>query len=382
MEGENKELETLKKENEKLTEELKRFQNQGNNKKKNNYYSHYKAAHHTERIAQLKKGGVIYPVFVQIDLINACNIDCSFCSYKLGNYSSDQIKDFDRGDKLNKNIVFRILREMKKAGVKAVEWSGGGEPTLHPDWKDIVKVAKELGYEQALVTNGTLLDDEGIDLIKDFEWVRFSIDASTEETYNQVKRKPELKLALENLKRLVEIKNPENIVGVSFVVCKENYHEIHEAARLAKTLGADNIRFSLAYTPQGKEMFDGIWDNTIEQIEKAKQEKTEDFKVFAFPNRIDEISQKTKSDACYFHEFVATIGANGAVYPCCLLKYNPKFNFGNLNDNSFEDIWFGDKRKEFVGQIRRGCNYSCWMTDKNNFISYFLERNPSHVNFI
>ena len=347
-----------------------------------NYYSSYKVAHHEDKLKQMRKGEIITPLFAQIDLTNACNLDCSFCSYKIGNYSPDHMKDFSIKDRLDPAQAKRILKQMKVFGVKAVEWTGGGEPTLHLNWKELVRYAKRLGYEQALVTNGTLLDDEGIDLIKDFEWVRFSIDAAKEETYYKIKRFPFFQKALENLKKLIAKKNSKNIIGFSFIVCRENYQEIYEATKLAKNLGINNIRFSLAYTPQGEKMFEGIWDEIVEGIEKAKREETKDFKVFAFSNRINEISQRTRSDACYFHEFVAAIGSNGVLYPCCLLKYDPRFNLGNLNYHSFEKIWFGDKRKKFTEQIRKGCNYSCWMTEKNDFISYLLKENPKHINFI
>lgn len=350
--------------------------------KNKDVYSAYKIVHHEDKIKQLRKGEMITPLFAQVDLTNSCNLNCNFCSYKIGNYSPDHMKDFNKRDRLDKNLVFKILEDMKQSGVKAVEWTGGGEPSLHPDYKDFFKFAKELNYEQALVTNSTLLDDEGIDIIRDFSWVRFSVDASAEKTYKKIKGQYGLNKTLGNLEKLIASKNPENIAGFSFIVCRDNYKEIYGATRLAKDIGCDNIRFSLAYTPEGRKMFGGIWEDVVKEIEKAKQKETKDFKVFTFSNRINEISQKTKSDACYFHEFVAAIGANGGIYPCCLLKYDSRFNFGNLNEKSFEEIWFGEERKKFTEKIRKGCNYSCWMTEKNNFISYLLKDNPQHINFI
>jgi len=349
---------------------------------KRDYYSPYKVAYHNDKIEQLRKGEMIVPLFAQIDLTNICNLNCSFCSYKIGNYKSNVMKDFKKQDKIDKKILFRILEEMKQSGVKALEWTGGGEPTAHPDWKEIVRKAKELGYEQSLVTNGTLLDDEGIELIQDFEWVRFSIDASNSETYNIIKKRDVFDIAISNLKKLIKVKESKNIVGVSFIVCRENYKEIYDSMKLAKKLGCNNVRYSLAYTPIKEKMFEGIWDEIVNQIGLVKKEETEDFKVFSFSNRINEISQKVKCGSCYFHEFVVALGANGIIYPCCLLNYNPKFNLGDLTKHSFRDIWFGEKRKKFTKMVRNGCPYSCWMTDKNKFITSLVQEDPPHVNFI
>lgn len=350
--------------------------------KMDNYYSPYKAVLHADKLRQLQKGEMITPLFAQIDLTNTCNLNCNFCSYKVGNYSPDHMKDFKMSDRISLEVIKKSFKDMRMLGVKAIEITGGGEPSLHPNYKEIIKYAKELEFELALVTNGTLLDDESIELIKDFEWVRFSLDASTSETYELIKGNPGFNTAINNLKKLIKIKKRENMVGISFIVCKDNYFEIYNTTILAKKLGADNIRFSIAYTPEGDKPFIGIWDTIINGLERSKKEETKDFKVFSFSNRINDISQKTKNDSCYFHEFVASIGANGSIYPCCLLKYDPRFNFGNLNNESFESIWFGNKRKEFTEKVRTGCPFSCWMREKNQFLDFLVKKDIKHKNFI
>jgi len=166
------------------------------------------------------------------------------------------------------------------------------------------------------------------------------------------------------------------------IINRENYTEIEDLAQYAHDVGADNVRFSLAMTPQKEKLFYGIWEEAVEQMNKAAKLEDPRFKVFAFPNRINEISQKTLSPYCGYHHFTGVIGSNGGVYPCCLLKYRSGFNLGNLKEQTFEDIWKGDKRKAFKEKVDKGCNYSCWMTDKNKFIEYLLTDNPTHKNFV
>lgn len=345
-------------------------------KMKSDVYSSFKVAHHKEKLEQLKRGELPLPAFVQWDISNRCNLNCNFCFYKIF-----PLSDWDPNAIMPTDIILRTLDEVKELGVKAIEWTGGGSVETHPDYKKILKYSQELGFENALVTNGTLLDDEALDIIKDFEWVRFSIDAVTPKTYKKIKGKDLFDKAIENLRKLIEIKKSTNVIGYSFIVCPDNYQEIYHSTLLAKQLGCDNIRFSIALTPDGEKPFLPIWDECVKQINLAKSLEDKNFKVFPFPDRIKDISGERTTPHCYFHHFCAVIAPTG-MYPCCRLKDYKEFNLGNLKEKSFKEIWFGEKRKKFIKSIKDGCNYPCWMTEKNAFIHYLLKDNPQHVNFI
>jgi len=342
------------------------------------YYSDFKVAHHQDKLEQLKKNEYITPVFVQWDLTNRCNLACKFCFYRIY-----PLSDFIKDHEMSERTVYRVLKEIKEIGIKAIEWTGGGEPILHPAHKRIFAKAKKMGFEQSLVTNGTLLDMVDIYIIRDFEWVRFSVDSSTPETYKNIKGVDFFDTVIKNMKKLIDVKSENNIVGFSFIVTPDNYKEILTATHLAKDIGCNNIRFSLAMTPRGNELFDNIWNDITAEIELAKNEETKEFKVFAFSNRIYQLSKDVLSDACYYCQFVGVIAPAG-IYPCCRLKDDGRFNFGNLENRTFNDIWFSWTRKKFVDRVKKGCPFDCWMVQKNNFCKYLIQKkeDAAHVNFI
>ncbi len=343
-------------------------------------YSNLKFLHHLERIKLLEKGGSPPPVFVQWDISNVCNLDCSFCFYKIYP-KANLLSDWDEKASMPTKLIIKTLKDLKNIGVKAIEWTGGGSVECHLDYKKILKRSGELGFENALVTNGTLLDDEAIKLIKDFEWVRFSIDAATKETYKRIKRRDLFDKAINNLKKLIKIKKLNNVLGFSFIICPENYQEIYSAGLLAKQLKCDNVRFSLAHTPKKDKIFENIWDEIIRQIKMVKALEKDEFRVFSFEDRLEDLAGKRFSKFCAFHHFCAVISPTG-MYPCCTLKDMGEFNFGDLNKKSFAEIWWGDKRKKFIESIKDGCPFACWMTEKNRIVEYLMEKNPKHVNFI
>lgn len=341
-----------------------------------NVYSPYKITKWMNKLDEIKKGKLPYPVFIQWDLSNVCNMNCTFCFYRIWG-----LTDWNDKEYMPTETVMRVMDELKGLGVKAIEWTGGGSIECHPDWKKIIKRAKELGFKQALVTNGTLLDDEGLELIKDFEWVRFSVDAADKETFKKIKRIDQFDRVMETIKKFLKIKESNCVLGFSTIVCPENHKQIYETAKLAKDLGCDNARFSLALTPKGNKLFENIWSECLKQLDKLKELNDDNFRIFTFSNRINELSEKVFSRFCGYHHLVGVIAPRG-VYPCCRVKDYKKYNFGDLNKQTFKEIWLGEKRKKFIEDISKGCPFSCWMADKNKFIEYLLDDNPPHKEFI
>jgi MoaA/NifB/PqqE/SkfB family radical SAM enzyme len=328
---------------------------------------------------EIKKGNMVVPKNLQLDLTNKCNNDCTICYYHIHNH----LNEFNKNDELTYEEASKIIKEASNYGIKSIEKTGGGEPLLVRYFDKISQLSRNLGLERALVTNGVLLSKH-VNEVKDYSWVRVSMDAITEEAYNNVKRtKGGLRHVKKGLEKLCEVKDKNCIVGVSMVVCKENYSNIYYLTKYAKEIGADNIRISMAYTPEKERIFDGIYDKIVNQVDLAKELEDDKFKVFSFSNRINEISGKKKGGFCSYHHLTTAVGANGVLYPCCYFKYISKYNLGNLKDNTFKEVWEGYKRKEFINKTAKDCQASCWMVDKNAYARYIMQDKSDvpHLNF-
>ena len=81
-----------------------------------------------------------------------CVNKCIFCS------SAGSIKKF-KNHILNLEEIIKILKEKRKKGFKSVNFTGG-EPTLHPQFVNLVKKAKELGYRIYVGTNGKMFENK------------------------------------------------------------------------------------------------------------------------------------------------------------------------------------------------------------------------------
>lgn len=346
-------------------------------------YSNYKIVNHMDKLYEIAKGRkLIPPIVAQIDWTNSCNLNCKFCIYRNANMEVEGMT-FDKSKSISRERGIKLIEELYDIGVKAIEHTGGGEPTLHENFFEFVDVARKLNLEQGLITNGTLLNKENVKHVADFEYVRFSVDAASRKTYMLVKGADKFNEVLTNIERLIQIKKKNNIVGFSFVVCRENYREIWDACNLAKALGCDNFRLSLAMTSEKEKIFIDIWEDIMKQVEEIKKLEDDKFKVFSFNNRIFDLSTCEEQN-CIYTYLVAVITPTGC-YPCCRLKDYEEFNFGSIIDKSFKDVWYGKKRINFLNDYAKRCRFNCWMREKNRFANYLINvinNEVLHKNFV
>ena len=156
----------------------------------------FKYYRHFYMLESLRKG-IGKPHSLQISLINKCNLKCIFCSV-----SGRNLKDEWLFEDLIKSIEFFI-----SAGIKTIEFSGGGEPTLYPQFNELVIFCKQRGLLLGLITNGLRLKDIPCEILAQFEWIRISMVGLD---YYEAIELPD--------------KFPDNVtIGMSYVVGQKEY---------------------------------------------------------------------------------------------------------------------------------------------------------------
>jgi MoaA/NifB/PqqE/SkfB family radical SAM enzyme len=346
-----------------------------------NVFSSLKAAWHIEKIAALREGKDIVPTHVQLIISDLCNQDCHFCAYRMsGGFSTEKFAD----EEGNRNPVrfiptakaIEILNDCAELGVTSIEFTGGGEPTVHPDHIEIIGKAQQLGLQTGLVTNAVKLRDDGV--FRGLDWLRVSLDAGTPETYRRIRASKQWPKVIANIKLAATFEKP--LVGIGFVVTRENYSELVDACKLVRDAGIPYVRISAMFSEFGARYYDDILDNIREQRELAAALATDSFKVVDFfGNRIEDlVLGKPDYSFCGEQQFVLYIGGDQKVYTCCTNAYTTHGQIGDLSRQSFKDWIKSHRRYDFDASKCHHCQFN----DKNRVINFMLEKAPKHVGFV
>lgn len=121
-----------------------------------------------------------FPRKAKIEVTTRCDLNCFFCS--------NTYKDVKKGD-IDREFLFRILKELKELGVEEVGLFWLGESLLVKELDEYVAFAKKIGIEYVFITtNGRLATPERIKALFDsgLDSIKFSINAGSRVEYRNV----------------------------------------------------------------------------------------------------------------------------------------------------------------------------------------------------
>lgn len=250
----------------------------------------------------------------------------------------------------------------------------GGEIFVRKDIYQILDYLNRKGMSISFLSNGTLLNDEGIEKLIGYERLEevwFSVDG-LEDVHDKIRGKGAFRKVTEVIKKLSSHKK----VNVNCVIMQENVDQLEHLLTYVEDLGVNLIsyQFKMIYSLQQYQetlqqsgrlgcrdlMYDDCVRENIDLTymkalrEKANRLKRLDCKtkINFFPEvlleNLDEYidgSLRTKFRVVC-NDFVDSrlkIGPRGELLLCESMKYSP----GNLLENTVEELWNNDEMKRW-----------------------------------
>lgn len=268
-----------------------------------------------------------------IELSNACNHACIFCTHQ---------KMRRKVGKIKPEMVKSVLQQAYDLGTREVGFYATGEPFLVRELPDYIRMAKEIGYTYTYLTsNGALATPERIRAVIDsgLDSIKFSINAPERKLYAFIHGYDDFDKVMEHLQYLNEYRQTCGRHYKIFVTgiltrftedLRDEYFKVFDGL-------ADEIVFKLVYN-QGGSMPE------IDRLLKCACD-TEEYRRCNLP--FDAI--------CVTHE--GYLSVENADYENMLVV-------ADLNKVSLKDGWYGEKMKnlrqkfiddDLTGTICDGC---------------------------
>ncbi len=324
------------------------------------------------------------PQFVTINLTYQCNLRCIMCDVWRLNKTNPEM-----AQELPINRILSLLDELCTLGTKHVEFSGG-ECTLRKDFPEILSYATTLGFTTSIVTNGTRISKTLANKLVEsgVEHITLSIDSAVPNIHDEIRGIPGAwELTIMNLKNLIEIgekKRSMPIIMINSLVTKLNYHVADRMLDLREEIFFDKLRFipflpyySIPLFKTGEVVKDysnfALTYSDILNFNKEIAPKIkEKAQKYSLKQDLDELahpfgkSEKEienflgsgrsrdfyKNVHCFIPYFQSQILPNGDITPCCIAPLW-EYSMGNIKQQSFLEIWNGNKYKDF----RKKCRY-------------------------
>ncbi|MBC8414070.1 MAG: radical SAM protein [Nitrospira sp.] len=349
----------------------------------------HKLLWHLDRVSQWQEKKVVAPVYVEISPLSVCNHKCIFCGIDFAR---------DKGDRLERDVLVESLKAMGAAGVRSVMFAGEGEPLLHNDLPEFIKVARSSGMDVSVTSNGTLGTYElWKDILPHLTWIRFSVDAGTAAVHSRVHNVQESVFGktIKSIQEAVRVKEElglEVTLGVQYLIIEENINDIENALRLFSEIGVDYLSLKpYSLHPQMIDKKETVYtDEVIGEIDSVVEHyrsKTGMNIVFRKEALTKYMEKSRVFDHCCALPFWGYISSKGDFYTCSVFIGDERFKTGNIYKDDMNEILFGERRacslkfgeSELV--LKNECRLNCRMARINEFL-HTVNNKPEHVNFI
>ena len=182
------------------------------------------------------------PMHAAIEITSRCNLKCKHC-YNSSSPECNEVMSLEKAIEL-----FSIL---KRWGIGTIELTGG-EPLTHPNFKEVLRSAQAHFDLVAVITNGVLLDDSIVDIMKSGDansLIQIDLDGSIPEYVNWFRGQDNVyEREIQAIKKVVA---KGILLRVAMIITPGNLDQMEDTASLVNSLGVSAFAMSLV-VPQGR----------------------------------------------------------------------------------------------------------------------------------
>ena len=307
------------------------------------------------RLVEQFEHGLDAPICLTWELTYACNLACVHCLSSSGRRDPRELTTAEAKG---------VVDELQKMQVFYVN-IGGGEPTVRPDFWELLDYAIDHQVGVKFSTNGVRLDAARAQRLANTDYVdvQISLDGATAAVNDEVRGPGSYAMAMRALENLAAagFGKPK----ISVVMTRQNVDQLDEFAAIADKFGAQLRITRLRPSGRGADVWDELHPTAAQQrqmyewlLGHGDQVLTGDsfFHLSAYGEALPGLN------LCGAGRVVCLIDPVGDVY-ACPFAIHENFLAGNVrSDGGFERVWqsselFTELRQPQTGGACRSCGF-------------------------
>lgn len=275
-------------------------------------------------------------------LSSGCNLACRHCWI-----TPEFLLNPDKGEYLKYEYIKSAISQAKPLGLRSLKLTGG-EPLLHPRFRDIVSLIRTEKLGIVIETNGLLIDAElaaflAADQHKPF--ISVSIDGARAETHDHLRGVPgAFRRSISAIGYLVEAGFRPQIICT---LHQGNRQEIDELTQMAQDLGCDSVKFNFIQQIGRGVAFQSQNGFELSEIIEIDRYISEDLTprrtvrlMPDIPHAFHSIRRMLSGNMgrCTVLNILGII-ADGTLSLCGIGTSVPELVYGHMQNNDLEKVW-------------------------------------------
>jgi len=316
-----------------------------------NRFDEQKLSEYRKGAAQLAQG--MFPLPRQITFFPTyhCNHACPGCLYH--SHQGYWTGAIGWGD------FQRIAATLARIGVERIEVSGGGEPSCHPRFRELLIELTRRAPQVGVISNGSAFSgDDLLAMVRHATYIRLSLDSLNADTYRQLHgRSAQLRKTLDNLNTLTRLKRELKsrlVIGVKFLITRDNAAELRDMLAWGRQSGLDHIQFK-AIRQAASELDAATAAQLDATLQRAKRANTAPTAIYG---SLLPIRSRVR---CWTAPLHAVVDPLGDLYVCCYFHgRRDELRIGNILQDAFETVWGSAAHRRLLAAIQmERCVHDC-----------------------
>ena len=291
------------------------------------------------------------PLVVRIRITNRCNLSCHYC------YVGDSLNK--KNDNLLKESEW--INFFENLPKKTLIDITGGEPFLTPNIYQILNSALERKLKVAMISNGTVKNDQLLDLIVRKQLMYFMVSFDGDRAlHDEIRGQGAFNKSIETVTKIIELKKKYKskypILVAKVTYTEKNYKFLNAEIAQFRNLGFDRVTLNLLFSNEARNGFvdaqsvedkkfktgNQVSFSSLHAKEMGKEIKKimvdhgvyVEVKPKISISKIEKYFESPKNfypESCHKDNSILTMYSDGTLAPCDL-----GLNLGNIRNHNYQ----------------------------------------------